>query len=868
MTVFARPIPRHIEPRSVLPFALRLLMSGVSALALVTVACGGAHATGGNGAGYNEAVGGTDSATGAGNAGQDSASTGGGGGGGAGETGGTGGTGVQGANSNAGGAGGASPGAAGEAGLGANDGSGDAGGGGGGGAHGYVGAALPTDAVTGGGGGVGGGGDYYGGGGGAGGWGAVVTGTGAGTLTVDVTGGAGGAGGVAIATGADGGTGGTGLYFTDPSGFTLTVQSAVTGGDGGAGGVAYFSGDAGLGGAGILGQNLNVILGPDGSIAGGLGGDGVTRAAAVEFTGGVNSFELQGGATVTGNVQAYSSADTFRLGGADYMLFDVSRLDGDGSIDEGEQFIGFGIFEKVGTGTAALTGNNTEITNFSVLGGSLYVDGGLTNTAFSVGDGAFLGGSGFIGSLTANAGSVVSPGSAGMPGLLTVAGNVTFQPGSVYEVNISTVDGVDEIQANTATLNGGTVRVASGSQYDLGTTYRILSTTNGISGEFLGVDAQSVFLDFSVLTSAYNVDLLVSRNGRSFASVGATANQRAAGAGTESLGSGNAVYDAVLDLASVGAVQGAFDQLSGEIHASIQTALLEDSRFLRNAAWDRLRTVEGEAPGMWVQGFGSWGDFGGDANAAELSRTIGGVFLGADGVLFDNWRIGALAGYSHSDFDGSDRASSGSSDDYSLGLFAGTSWGPAAFRSGLAYTWHDIETERGVAFPGFSDQLSSSSDGGTFQVFGELGYGFAVNGATLEPFVNLAYVNLSTDGFTEAGGVAALSGASETMSTGFSTLGLRASNSFNLGSLAATAKGMVGWSAAFGDTDPSVSMTYASGSLPFAVSGVPLAENALVVEAGLDLAVSPIAAVGIAYGGMFGSDLSDQSFTAKLNVKF
>ena len=45
-----------------------------------------------------------------------------------------------------------------------------------------------------------------------------------------------------------------------------------------------------------------------GSIAGGLSGDGVTRADAIMFTGGTNTLELRLGSTITGNVVAFSAA--------------------------------------------------------------------------------------------------------------------------------------------------------------------------------------------------------------------------------------------------------------------------------------------------------------------------------------------------------------------------------------------------------------------------------------------------------------------------------------------------------------------------------------------------------------------------------
>src|SRR5699024_3392438 len=116
------------------------------------------------------------------------------------------------------------------------------------------------------------------------------------------------------------------------------------------------------------------------------------------------------------------------------------------------------------------------------------------------------------------------------------------------------------------------------------------------------------------------------------------------------------------------------------------------------------------------------------------------------------WRLGVLAGYSRSDFDADVRASAGSSDNYHLGLYGGRQWGALGLRFGGAYTWHDIETARAVAFPGFTDSLSTDHDAGTAQAFGELGYAIERGDFTFEPFANLAYVNLHVDGFTEQGG--------------------------------------------------------------------------------------------------------------------
>ena len=47
----------------------------------------------------------------------------------------------------------------------------------------------------------------------------------------------------------------------------------------------------------------------------------------------------------------------------------------------------------------------------------------------------------------------------------------------------------------------------------------------------------------------------------------------------------------------------------------------------------------------WTQGFGSWGDFKSDGNAASADRTLGGFISGIDAGLGGGWRGGFAGGY-------------------------------------------------------------------------------------------------------------------------------------------------------------------------------------------------------------------------------
>src|SRR3546814_5669968 len=92
-----------------------------------------------------------------------------------------------------------------------------------------------------------------------------------------------------------------------------------------------------------------------------------------------------------------------------------------------------------------------------------------------------------------------------------------------------------------------------------------------------------------------------------------------------------------------------------------------------------------------------------------------------------------MAGYSHTTFTASDRASSGQSDNYHLGVYGATQWGKLALRTGAAYTWYDIHTERTVSMPGLDDHLSADNNAGAVQAFGELGYGIDLSDTRVEP---------------------------------------------------------------------------------------------------------------------------------------
>lgn len=554
---------------------------------------------------------------------------------------------------------------------------------------------------------------------------------------------------------------------------------------------------------------------------------------------------------------------------------------------------GIGDLTKRGDGILVLNGQNTYQGPTNIVGGSLEVNGSITSTTH-VSQTGQLAGSGTVADLTLAQGGKVSPGSTLKPeqaiGTLTVNANFDQQAGSAYLAGLSANAGADQIIVNgTAQLNDQAslelVRQGAG-RGSAAARYTLMTASGGVSGTYGSLNGSLIsdtpFINFSLDYDANHVFLDSSRSDVAFADIADTHNQFATATALESQGEGGALYDHMLFLNEQEARQ-AYDQLSGEAYASIQSSLINNSAYTRSATYDQLsrgfakglRTSETyqSQPNFWAHGFGEWSKQSGNSNAAATKTSLGGFLSGIDMQAFDNWRWGVMAGYSHMNFRLNERMSSGKSDDYTIGTYAGTetslAQGTLAFRSGLAYSWHNIDMNRNVAFAGFDDKLTADYKAGTFQIYGELGYKHQANEKiAIEPYANLAYVHLQTDAFTEKDrNGAALNVHKSSMDTVLSSIGLRVSAELNQEVIPVKARADIAWRHAFADVTP-VSKAQFAGADAFAINGTTIGRNTALISAGLDFQLEKNALLGISYQGQFGSGITQNGVNAKLNIKF
>ena len=139
---------------------------------------------------------------------------------------------------------------------------------------------------------------------------------------------------------------------------------------------------------------------------------------------------------------------------------------------------------KAGTGTLTLSGTNAYFGPTTVDAGALVVNGSTASSVLTtVNAGGMLGGSGTVGSTVITAGGFLVPGPVGTPGALTVSGNLAFQPGAFYVVQVNPTAASSTNVSGTASLAGTMAAVFLPGTF-LERSYTILTAAGGRNGTF------------------------------------------------------------------------------------------------------------------------------------------------------------------------------------------------------------------------------------------------------------------------------------------------------------------------------------------------------------------------------------------------
>ncbi len=668
----------------------------------------------------------------------------------------------------------------------------------------------------------------------------------------------------------------------------LTVSSRpftalfLTGNNSYTGGTTVRGGTLQLGDGGASGSIVGNVLLDDGtlaidrsdtySFAGAISGDGAFAHYGPGTTILTGSNSYTGGTTVRGGTLQLGDGGTAGSITGNALIDGTLAFNRTDAVTFGGVVSGSGSLEQIGSGALILSGDSAAFAGATtVRSGRLVVNGSLGGT-LSVLAGTRLEGIGRVGSTTIASGGTIAPGNS--IGTLTVDGDITFAPGSIYEVEVDPAGTTSDLIAASgrAILNGGSVlHIGLDGNYRPQATYTIVTAAGGVEGEFDDITSSFAFLDPTLGYTANTVTLTLERNDIGFCDVALTSNQCATANGAEELGFGNPVFDAIVLSDDPGARE-AFDLLSGEIYASLHSVLVQDSRVPRAAALDRMRwagaAVDSE-PGLrlWMQGLGSRGHIDGDGNARRVRHDSTGFLIGLDAIADEELQLGVFGGYQHGNADVRAAASEADIDSYHVGLYIGADHGRLGLRAGYAFSWHQADVTRRISFGDFADSTAADFDASTAQAFGEIAYRLDVGATRIEPFAQIAHVFVDSERLRERGGAAALQVDRERTTTRFSTLGARTEQSFSLGSIEASLRVAAGWRHAFDDGLPVVATSF-TGSSPFLIAGTPVARDALSADIGLGVALSSRARLDLSYIGDVTSDAETHYGRATLSWRF
>jgi uncharacterized protein with beta-barrel porin domain len=556
---------------------------------------------------------------------------------------------------------------------------------------------------------------------------------------------------------------------------------------------------------------------------------------------------------------------------------------------------GAGNLIKAGSGLWMLNGSFQSTGNVFVDAGTLSVNGSIASSSLTtVNAGGTLTGIGSVGNTTIASGGTFAPGN-GTPGSsMTVAGNLAFQSGALYLVQLDPAVSSFANVSGVAALNGTAAAIYFAGNY-ISKKYTILSATGGVTGTFgsltntnvpanftstLSYDANNAYLNLAlnfVPNPTPNFGNGLSVNQQNVANTLVNFFDRTGGipavfgsltpagltqvSGELPTAAQQTTFDAMnlfLGLLTDPFVAGRGNPITAGANApqfadenDTASAYAASGKARSKNERDAYAAVYRKAPIMadpftqrwsvWAAGYGGSQTTDGNTvlGSNNTRSSIGGVAVGAD-YRFSPYTLAGFAiagGGTNFSVNG---LGSGRSDLFQAGAFVRHNVGAAYITGALAYGWQDITTDRTVTIAG-TDVLRASFNANAFSGRVEGGYRFVTPwmATGIAPYAAGQFTTFELPAYAEqavaGANTFALTYGAKDVTASRSELGLRSDKSFAVQDGIFTLRGRAAWAHNF-NTDRSITPTFQT--LPgasFVVNGAAQASDSALVTGSAEM---------------------------------
>ncbi|OSQ32231.1 autotransporter outer membrane beta-barrel domain-containing protein [Thalassospira sp. MCCC 1A03138] len=592
---------------------------------------------------------------------------------------------------------------------------------------------------------------------------------------------------------------------------------------------------------------------------------------------------------------------------------------------------GAGNVIKVAAGTLTLSGTNTYTGTTTVWGGTLLVNGAASSSAFTIRSGATLGGTGPVGATTLQSGGIHAPGNS--IGTQTVNGNYTLNSGSILAIEVNAAGDADQVIVNGAVdLGGATLRILGLPDNDMSGqdnyTHIIIANdgVDAVVGTFNSINNQLAFYDASVAYSGgtgNDVTLSLTRNDTDFTDHAVTGNQSAVAAVIDDLpGADGATIRAALQGLTTAEVQRAYEQLSGDVHASttaingqiarqaggqiggrlaalnsnsgtsgtlvaagtLSPAALAGFASAGPAASDHVATdadtpllalgndgISQTGSAIWLQAIGGKGRVDGDENIDATDYKWAGMIGGYDTRLSETTTIGIYFGYADGNSRQSGRDATLDSANLMAGIYGTHDLGDDWRLSGqTGWTRIGIDSSRNLDFGSIDRTATADYTDNALNADIELAKGFALApNWRAEPYGGLGVTWNRYGSFSETGaGSANISRAADDDLSGTASLGVRFAGMIDTGDgKTLIPQFRLGWDHHIGPVSNSTTLAF-TGTPSFTVSGSETDRDRLVGNLGFALADDDGWTLYADYQPSISENSHEHAFGAGFRMKF